>query len=71
MSKMLMEEKTGQVLACSLSVELPGIESGTKIVLTCGNADIRDAKRREKYVNRPADTPKGVDGVNNTRPVIA
>jgi hypothetical protein len=33
-------------LAC-FSVELPGIEPATKIVLTCGNTEFEDAKRRE------------------------
>jgi hypothetical protein len=41
-------------------VELPGIEPATKIVLTCGNAESDDAKRREKTCR----DAKGVDGVN-------
>src|SRR4051812_14584924 len=35
------------VLTCVFSVELPGIELGTDISLTCGNNAIGDAKARE------------------------
>ena len=50
-------------------VELPGIEPGTKIVLTCRDAEIdyaNDAKIREKT----CVYAKGVDGVNTTRATL-
>jgi hypothetical protein len=40
------------------SVELPGIEPGSKIDLSWDNSGIDDAKRRQNNAKRPADTPK-------------
>jgi NAD(P)-dependent dehydrogenase (short-subunit alcohol dehydrogenase family) len=68
--EMLMgkENRPGLVaLTCIFSVELPGIEPATEIPLTCRNAELDYAKVREATCGYA----KGVDGVNNTRPVIA
>ena len=38
-------------LTCFYPVELPGIEPVTKIALSCGNAELEYAKRRESTRN--------------------
>ena len=38
-------------LTCIFLVELPGIELGTEIALTCGNVESDDAKARETTWN--------------------
>jgi hypothetical protein len=47
-------------LTSSFSVELPGIEPGSKIDLSCVNAGINDAKVRETTRRYSED----VDGIN-------
>lgn len=52
--QMLMKTRTGQgllALTCYLPVELPGIELGTEIGLTCGKTDIEYVKRRESTLD--------------------
>ena len=38
-------------LTCIFPVELPGIESGTKVLVSCGNASFQYVKRRESTRN--------------------
>jgi hypothetical protein len=45
-------------------VEPPGIEPAAEIIVTCGNAENNDAKRRETTCGYA----KGVDGVNIPNP---
>jgi len=47
-----------EALASVFSMELPGIETGTKISLTCGNAGLDYAKRRESTGNDLRNTRK-------------
>ena len=44
-------------------MELPGIELAAEIALTCGNAELDDAKRRESTRN-DLRIREGVDGIN-------
>ena len=42
------ENRSGIVtLTCIFPVELPGIELGAEISVTCGNAEFDDVKQRE------------------------
>ena len=47
-------------ISAALPVELPGIELGAEISVTCGNAEVDDVKQRETTCRYA----KGVDGIN-------
>jgi len=55
---------TFSLLTSTFSVELPGIEPGSKIDLSWDNSGIDDAKRREMTCGYA----EGVDGINIARP---
>ena len=48
-------------------MELRGLEPLAKIRLTCGNAELGDAQRRES-ARMTCEYVKGVDGVNSVSP---
>jgi hypothetical protein len=42
---------TFMAMTCTYLVELPGIEPAPKMVVSCGNVEFNDAKRRETTRN--------------------
>ena len=58
------------LLVSGPSVELPGIETGTKVALTCGNGQSDDAKYAKRRENTCGDA-ESVDGINTPQPLHA